>query len=196
MAKKAKKKVKRKTARKKAATRRGTTSRKKDEPVAEYGHYLKQMMQIRAFEDKVFELLGRDVLKGADFVVLTFADRGVHFRGVDCEVSKKYGVYMCSGDTIGPGGIFRSLREIPKALAVAKDVRRLAPKAWLINYINPTAVLGIALEGNVHAADAGGDAVQGEGEQVAVQVLDRTQLAFCTHYVYSSIGIGVGVSRC
>ena len=87
----------------------------------------------------------RDVLKGADFVVLTFADRGIHFRGVDCGVSKKYGVHMCSGDTIGPGGIFRALREIPTALAVAKDVARLAPKAWVINYINPTAVLGIAL---------------------------------------------------
>ena len=87
----------------------------------------------------------RDVLKGADFVVLTFADRGIHFRGVDCEASRKHGVYMCSGDTIGPGGIFRALREIPTVLAAAKDVQRMAPKAWLINYINPTAVLGITL---------------------------------------------------
>ena len=31
-------------------------------------HYLRQMMQIRAFEDKVFELLARDVLKGASHV--------------------------------------------------------------------------------------------------------------------------------
>ena len=30
--------------------------------------YLKQMMQIRAFEEKVFELLARDVLKGASHV--------------------------------------------------------------------------------------------------------------------------------
>ncbi len=32
------------------------------------GHYLKQMMQIRAFEDKVFELLARDIAKGASHV--------------------------------------------------------------------------------------------------------------------------------
>lgn len=86
-----------------------------------------------------------DVLKNADFVILAFADRGVHFRGVDCNTSQKHGVHMCSGDTIGPGGIFRSLREIPSALAIARDVEHMAPQAWIINYINPTAVLGIAL---------------------------------------------------
>lgn len=95
------------------------------------------------------ELVGstdrREAMKDADFVVLTFSYRNAHFRGVDCEVSAKYGVTMCSGDTIGPGGIFRALREIPMALAVAKDAEELCPNAWVINYVNPTAVLGIAL---------------------------------------------------
>ncbi len=87
----------------------------------------------------------REVLKDADFVVLTFSDRNAHFRGMDCEISAKYGVRMCSGDTIGPGGVFRALREIPTALAVAKDTAELALNAWVINFINPTTVLGIAL---------------------------------------------------
>jgi len=92
----------------------------------------------------------RKVLRGADFVVLTFADRGVYFRGVDCQVSEKYGVRMCSGDTIGPGGIFRALRGVPEALNVARDCEELCPNAWLINYINPTTVLGIALMRHSH----------------------------------------------
>jgi alpha-galactosidase len=87
----------------------------------------------------------REVLKDADFVVLSFSDRNAHFRGVDCEISAKYSVLMCSGDTIGPGGIFRALREIPTALAVARDVAKLAPRAWVINFVNPTTVLGITL---------------------------------------------------
>lgn len=87
----------------------------------------------------------RDVLKGADFVVLTFADRGVEFRKIDCEISAKYGVRMCSGDTIGPGGIFRAMRSLPVILECAKDVERLCPNAWVINYINPAAVNGIGL---------------------------------------------------
>ncbi|MFP4511292.1 MAG: hypothetical protein ACLFNQ_14315 [Spirochaetaceae bacterium] len=86
-----------------------------------------------------------EVLRGADFVVLAFSDRNAHFRGVDCSIAEKYGVRMCSGDTIGPGGIFRALREIPTVLAIAQDCERICPNAWLINYVNPSTVLGIAL---------------------------------------------------
>lgn len=87
----------------------------------------------------------REVLKDADFVVLSFADNTVKYRGIDCQVSLKYGIRMCSGDTIGPGGIFRAMRELPVILACAKDIEELCPDAWVINYINPSAVHGIAL---------------------------------------------------
>lgn len=87
----------------------------------------------------------RKVLPGADFVVLSFADDSVKYRGIDCEVSLKYGIRMCSGDTIGPGGIFRAMRELPVIMECAKDVEELCPDAWLINYINPSTVHGIAL---------------------------------------------------
>lgn len=87
----------------------------------------------------------KDVLSAADFVVLSFADRSVKFRGIDCEVSKEYGVRMCSGDTIGPGGIFRAMRELPVIFECAKDIESICPDAWVINYINPTTVHGIAL---------------------------------------------------
>jgi len=90
--------------------------------------------------------VARDVLPGADFVVLSFADRSAKFRGIDCKVSAKYGIRMCSGDTIGPGGIFRTLREFPHILAYAREVEELCPDAWLINYINPTASNGIGLQ--------------------------------------------------
>jgi alpha-galactosidase/6-phospho-beta-glucosidase family protein len=87
----------------------------------------------------------QDVLKGADFVVLSFSHRNAHFRRIDCQVSEKYGIRMCSGDTIGPGGVFRTLRELPTIMKVAKDVERLTPEAWVVNYINPTSVNGIGL---------------------------------------------------
>ena len=87
----------------------------------------------------------KDVLKDSDFVVLSFAEQSVRYRGIDCEISEKFGVRMCSGDTIGPGGIFRAMRELPVILEVAADCATLCPAAWLINYINPTAVNGIGL---------------------------------------------------
>lgn len=87
----------------------------------------------------------KDVLPGADFVVLSFAEKSVYYRGIDCKVSEKYGIRMCSGDTIGPGGIFRAMREFPVILECARDIEALCPDAWVINYINPTAVHGIGL---------------------------------------------------
>lgn len=87
----------------------------------------------------------RDVLRDADFVVLSFSFRNAYYRGVDTRIARKYGVTMCSSDTIGPGGIFRALREIPEILAVARDIKELCPDAWVINFINPATVNGIAL---------------------------------------------------
>lgn len=87
----------------------------------------------------------RAALPGADFVVLSFANQTVKYRGMDCAIAEKYGVRMCSGDTIGPGGIFRAMRELPRIMECAADVERLCPEAWVINYINPSTVHGIAL---------------------------------------------------
>src|SRR6478752_4607118 len=45
------------------------------------------------------------------------------------------------GDTLGIGGIFRSLRTIPVMLGIAADMSELCPDAWLLNYTNPMAML-------------------------------------------------------
>ena len=87
----------------------------------------------------------KQVMSDSDFVVLTFADRNAHFRGVDTRIAAKHGIRMCSSDTIGPGGIFRALRETPHALQMALDTQELAPHAWLISFVNPTTVLGMAI---------------------------------------------------
>jgi alpha-galactosidase len=87
----------------------------------------------------------RRVMADSDFIVLTFSDRNAHFRGIDTRLAARHGIRMCSSDTIGPGGIFRALREVPHAVAMARDAARLAPGAWVINFVNPTAVLGMAL---------------------------------------------------
>ena len=87
----------------------------------------------------------RDVLPGVEFVVLSFAADTVRYRGLDCAISEKYGLRMCSGDTIGPGGIFRAMRALPLIMDCAADIERLCPDAWVINYINPSSVNGMAI---------------------------------------------------
>jgi len=69
----------------------------------------------------------------------------VRYRGLDCAISEKYGIRMCCGDTIGPGGIFRAMRELPLIMDCVKDVARLCPQAWVMNYINPSMVNGMAI---------------------------------------------------
>lgn len=87
----------------------------------------------------------REALPGADFIILSFSHRNAHYRGVDVQVSARHGIRMCSGDTIGPGGVFRAMREFPKVMEIAAAVEQTCPEAWLINYINPSSVFGIAL---------------------------------------------------
>lgn len=86
-----------------------------------------------------------DVLPGSDFVVLSFSMKGVDLREVDTQIPAKYGVIQASGDTTGPGGMFRAMRSIPAVLEVARDIERLCPDAWVLNYINPTTQVGAAL---------------------------------------------------
>lgn len=87
----------------------------------------------------------RKVMTDSDFIVLTFSKRNAYFRGLDTKIAARHGIRMCSSDTIGPGGIFRALREIPYVLAMARDAEKLAPQAWMINFVNPTTVMGMAL---------------------------------------------------
>ena len=87
----------------------------------------------------------REALKGADYVISTFQVGGVKAFEYDWKIPKKYGVDQCIGDTLGPGGIFRALRSIPVILDLAKDMEELCPKALLLNYVNPMAMVCWAL---------------------------------------------------
>ncbi len=87
----------------------------------------------------------RAVLDNADFVVLSFSEKNAYYRRIECEVGAKYGVRSCSGDTIGPAGIFHTLREFDKILEIAHAMEKQCPDALLINYVNPAATMGIGL---------------------------------------------------
>ncbi|MCZ2258507.1 alpha-glucosidase/alpha-galactosidase [Sporosarcina sp. G11-34] len=60
---------------------------------------------------------------------------------IDFEIPKKYGLRQTIADTVGIGGIFRSLRTIPVMMDFAKDMQEVCPNAWFLNYTNPMAAL-------------------------------------------------------
>lgn len=101
--------------------------------------FLRVPLKIDATTDR------KKALKGADFVILAMSRDSVRLRGIDSRISTRHGMIMSSGDTVGPGGIMRTLREMPLQNQVLKEVRRLCPQAWVINWINPTAAMGIAM---------------------------------------------------
>jgi len=83
----------------------------------------------------------REALEGADYVILTISTGGFETMKHDLDIPLKYGVYQPVGDTTGPGGISRALRNIPVVVDIAKDMEDLCPNAWLINYTNPMTTL-------------------------------------------------------
>jgi alpha-galactosidase len=87
----------------------------------------------------------REALDGADYVVVAISVGGPAYNGVpyyyEVAIPAKYGVSQQVADTIGPGGVFRTLRTAPEMLAICRDMAELCPNALLINYTNPMAML-------------------------------------------------------
>lgn len=81
----------------------------------------------------------REAVRGADFVITTFQQGGLEAYALDIEIPKHYGVEQCVGDTLGPGGVFRSLRSIPVLVGLGQELDEVAPDALLLNYTNPMA---------------------------------------------------------
>lgn len=87
-----------------------------------------------------------DALDGADFVLLTFAVGGYERWKKDIKTCTEHGVLQSVGDTVGPGGIIRTLRTIPEAVGIARDMERKCPDAWIVNYSNPEGSVCLALQ--------------------------------------------------
>ncbi len=88
----------------------------------------------------------RKALKGANYVVTTILAGDVNVFRHEIEIPQKYGVDICIGDTLGPAGVFRALRTIPVMLDICRDIERVCPSAYLINYTNPMSMLCRAIQ--------------------------------------------------
>jgi alpha-galactosidase len=86
------------------------------------------------------------VLTGADFVIVSIEvgpREGTWQR--DWEIPLEFGVRQPYGENGGPGGLAHTLRQVPEMLAIAYDMERLCPDAWLINFTNPVPRLCLAV---------------------------------------------------
>jgi len=87
-----------------------------------------------------------EALRGADAVIITILASPVSVWQYDITIPKQFGVDINVGDTRGPAGVFRALRTIPVMLEFCKDISRLCPRAMVLNYTNPMAMLCRAMQ--------------------------------------------------
>lgn len=86
-----------------------------------------------------------EALDGANFVILTISTGGLDAMEHDIGIPLKYGIYQAVGDTVGPGGLARALRNIPVVVGIGHDMEKHCPNAWMINYTNPMTTLTRAM---------------------------------------------------
>lgn len=61
-------------------------------------------------------------LTGADFVAISILPGFIETMNVDVHAPEKYGIFQSVGDTVGPGGVIRSMRTVPLFEFFAKKI--------------------------------------------------------------------------
>lgn len=82
-----------------------------------------------------------EALEGADFVVIAISHGGLEAELEDHRIARRYGFYNVKGSESGIAGASRTIRHVPEFLRIARKMRRLCPKAVLLNVTNPLTAL-------------------------------------------------------
>ncbi len=86
----------------------------------------------------------RAAVTDADFVFTTFRPGGFAARHLDEALPLRHG--LVGQETAGPGGFFMACRSVPVLLELARLRDQVAPRAWIVNYTNPTSIVTAAVE--------------------------------------------------
>lgn len=78
---------------------------------------------------------------GASYFIITISTGGLDAMAHDLRIPEEFGIYHTVGDTSGPGGWARAIRNFDVFVALANDINRLAPGAMVLNYTNPMTTL-------------------------------------------------------
>lgn len=117
-----------------------------------YDINLQAASEIKAAMDRIAKDNGKDftftatdkedvAYTDADFILVTISTGGLKMMSHDVEIPEKYGIYQAVGDSVGPGGWSRTLRNVPVFAKMAKSIEKYSPHAVVLNYSNPMAAL-------------------------------------------------------
>lgn len=104
------------------------------------GNLAKRMVKKAGVDMEIHLTLDRrEALKDADFVTTQLRVGLLEARIKDESIPLSHGVI--GQETNGAGGLFKALRTVPVVLDIIKDVEELCPKAWIVNFTNPTGII-------------------------------------------------------
>jgi alpha-galactosidase len=89
----------------------------------------------------------RKAIKDAKYIINAIHVGGYDAYQMDIDIPYKYNVTQCVGDTLGPGGVFRFLRNAHVMQSLIEDIQDVgyqsdnADSPLLLNYANPMAML-------------------------------------------------------
>ncbi|NPV07956.1 MAG: hypothetical protein HPY83_08340 [Anaerolineae bacterium] len=83
----------------------------------------------------------RALLAGSHFVLHSISVGEPWARERDVAIAEEYGIYQPTSQTVGPAGFTRGLRVVPQAVAIARDVAELCPRAIVLNLANPLSAV-------------------------------------------------------
>lgn len=80
--------------------------------------------------------------KNIDFALMQIRAGRLEMREKDEKISLKYN---CVGqETCGAGGFAYGMRSVPAIIDIVNEIRKYSPKAWILNYSNPAAIVAEA----------------------------------------------------
>ncbi len=82
-----------------------------------------------------------EAFSGADYAILSITTGGYDMMEHDLAIPARYGIYQTVGDTVGPGGLVRALRNVPVIVEIGRMMEKYCPDAWMLNLTNPMTVL-------------------------------------------------------
>ncbi|MCE5171351.1 6-phospho-beta-glucosidase [Paenibacillus profundus] len=104
------------------------------------GNLAKRMVKEAGVPIDVHLTLERErAIEGADFVTTQMRVGLLEARKRDEHIPIMHGVI--GQETTGPGGMMKALRTIPVLLDICRDIERLAPEAWMLNFTNPAGIV-------------------------------------------------------
>lgn len=104
------------------------------------GNLARRMIEKAGLPIEIHLTLDRKkALEGADYVTTQLRVGQLAARALDELIPLKHGVI--GQETNGPGGLFKAFRTIPVILEIAREMEKVCPDAWLINFTNPAGMV-------------------------------------------------------